>query len=87
MAYSLSLPPALVASGWKVKIRERERCETPHVSVLRRSACWRVSLRDMSFLDSSPDPRRVPAALLTEVWRARELLTRAWNGMYPENPV
>ncbi|MGE0191154.1 MAG: hypothetical protein AB7T63_03840 [Planctomycetota bacterium] len=87
MAYSLSLSPDLVAQGWKVKIRDRERCETPHVSVLRRISCWRVSLRDLRFLDVSPDPSLVPGALLDEVRRARPKLTRAWNRMYPENPV
>jgi hypothetical protein len=41
MAFSLPLSPPLRAQGWKVKIRDRERSEPPHVTILHRTrAKW-----------------------------------------------
>jgi hypothetical protein len=69
MAFSLSLPAALVAQGWKAKIRDRERTEPPHVTVLQKTRAWRVDLRTGRFLDKEPDPNDVPKELLNELVR------------------
>lgn len=87
MAFSLALPAALAAEGWKVKIRDRERCETPHATVIRRLKTWRVSLRDQTFLDNFPPPREVPAAVRQEITAGLQQLIQEWNQMYPENQV
>ena len=87
MAFTLTLPGEWSSQGWKVKIRDDERCETPHVTLLRRMLAWRLSLRRREFLDARPDPREVPAALVALVWAERACLRREWNRMYPENPV
>lgn len=87
MAFSLSLPAALVAQGWKAKIRDRERTEPPHVTVIHRTRAWRVDLRTGRFLDREPDPNDVPKELLDELTRQSALLRRTWDEMYPENPV
>jgi hypothetical protein len=87
MAFSLPLPPPLPAEGWKVKIRDRERNEPPHVTILRGTRAWRINLRSGRFLDAVPDPKEVPPELL-EVIDARWRTLRArWDEMYPENPV
>jgi hypothetical protein len=60
MAFLLPLPSALVAQGWKAKIRDRERTEPPHVTVLQKTRAWRFDLRAGRFLDMEPDPKDVP---------------------------
>ena len=87
MAFALTLPGDWGKQGWKVKIRNDERNETPHASILRRMQTWRVSLRTGEFLDRTPDPRDVPRDLLEHVWAERHMLRAAWDLMYPENPV
>jgi hypothetical protein len=87
MAFSLSLPATLVAQGWKAKIRDRERNEPPHVTVLHKTRAWRVDLRTGRFLDKEPDPNEVPKELLDELARQSDLLRRTWDEMYAENPV
>ena len=87
MAYALMLPDEWATQGWKVKIRDDERNETPHVTVLRRRDAWRLSLRTCEFLDARPDPGDVPREVVQHVWAERRVLRRTWNAMYPENPV
>jgi hypothetical protein len=87
MAFSLSLPAVLAAQGWKAKIRDRERTEPPHVTVIHKTRAWRVDLRTGQFLDRKPDPNDVPKELLDEFKRQSDVLRRAWDEMYPENPV
>ena len=87
MAYALHMPDEWRSQGWKVKIRDDERNETPHVTFLRRRQAWRLSLRTGAFMDALPDPAQVPRELAGFVWSRRERLCRAWDGMYPENPV
>jgi hypothetical protein len=87
MAFALALLSYWVKQGWKVKIRDDERNETPHVTFLRRRAAWRLSLRTCEFLDAHPDPHDVPRELVEHVWGERRVLRRAWDAMYPENPV
>jgi hypothetical protein len=87
MAFSLPLPPPLPAHGWKVKIRDRERNEPPHVTILHRTRAWRVDLRSGGFLDKEPDPKEVPEEVLTEIAKHERLLRGKWDEMYPENPI
>lgn len=87
MAYALEMPDEWRTQGWKVKIRDDERNETPHATVLRKRQAWRLSLRSGSFMDAVPDPAEVPRDLAAYVWAQRAGLCRAWDAMYPENPV
>ncbi len=87
MAYSLSLPARLKLQGWKVKIRDRERIEPPHVTVIRGTRAWRFGLREVEFLDLRPDPADVPSDLVELIVGARAELEREWDAMYPHNPV
>ena len=86
MARSLPLPSQL-ARQWTVKIRDRERVEPPHVTVLRGTRSWRLDLRTGEFMDEEPDPREVPRKLLQVVKEHWDDLRTAWDEMYPENPV
>ncbi len=70
-----------------MKIRDDERNETPHATILRKRQAWRLSLRTGAFMDVLPDPAEVPHDLVEFVWTRRAGLRRAWDGMYPENPV
>lgn len=87
MAFSLPLSAAWVSLGWKVKIRDRERLEPPHVTILHRTRAWRVDLRTGEFMEGEPAPSDVPADLLNEIRSEWATLVRAWDGMYPENLV
>jgi hypothetical protein len=87
MAYALEVPDEWRTQGWKVKIRDDERNETPHATILRRRQAWRLNLRTGRFMDSLPDPADVPEELVGLVWKRRGPLRRAWDAMYPENPV
>lgn len=87
MAFALALPGEWAGQGWKVKIRDDERNETPHATFLRKRQAWRLSLRSGAFLDERPDPSEVPRELVEHVWSKRQALRRNWNAMYPENPV
>ncbi|WP_156820305.1 hypothetical protein [Synechococcus sp. PCC 7336] len=81
------MPPQLQQQGWKVKIRDRERVEPPHVTVICKRNSWRYGLREKAFLDDRPDPRDVPDALLAEIAAQLDTLRKKWDEMYPENPV
>ena len=87
MPFSLSLPRAWTTLGWKAKIREDERNEEPHVSILFKLWTWRLSLRTGEFLDAAPPPRDVPAELVEWVWDCRDVLRAKWDEKYPENVV
>jgi hypothetical protein len=89
MAYTLPLTAALKKARWKVKIRDKETREPPHVTILRRTKAWRIGLRTGIFLDDSPDPADVPEELVEHI-RAEETwqrLCEEWDRMYPDNPV
>jgi len=88
MPYELHLPKRLKTKGWKVKIREKERLEPPHVTILCGKKEWRVGLRDKRFLvppggkwaDIDDEVRQ----LIEKSWRS---LQNAWDGKYPSNPM
>jgi hypothetical protein len=87
MAYSFGVPAALAQQGWKVKIRDRERNEPPHVTILFRTRAWRYGLRERGFLDREPPPREVPAEVITAVESQLDHIEAVWDQMYPENRV
>lgn len=68
-------------------IRDRERLEPPHATVLWRTKAWRWNLRDGGFLDSIPDPREVPPELVDTLVQNVSLLRAQWDAMYPNNPI
>lgn len=86
MAYTLPLPELLAQQGWKVKIRDRERNEPPHVTILHRTRAWRYGLRELGFLDREPPPREVPDEVIGAIHARLEECRRVWDEMYPENP-
>ncbi len=83
----LTLSRRWATQRWKAKIRDKERVEPPHVSLLRGTRTWRLGLRSGAFLDREPDPTEVPPALIEEVFASWAELRAAWDEMYPENPV
>jgi hypothetical protein len=87
MPYSLSLPPPWPAQGWKVKIREKERTEPPHVTILWKTKAWRLGLRNRMLLDVEPNPSEIPRELLSAIEAGWTELCRKWDEMYPENPI
>lgn len=89
MAYTLPLTDALRKARWKVKIRDKETREPPHVTIIRRTSAWRIDLRSGDFMDDDPDPADVPEKLIDLIkdegtWQQ---LCDKWNEMYPNNPV
>ncbi len=88
MPYELPLPKKLKAEGWKVKIREKERVEPPHVTVMHKEREWRLGLRNKELL--VPPGGRIKdiddgvMRIIEEHW---ERLIAAWDAKYPENPV
>jgi hypothetical protein len=85
--FTLNLPEPWASRGWKVKIRDRERLEPPHVTILSRTRGWRFDLRSERFLDKEPDPNEVPEEVVGEVRSNLTLLRREWDRMFPENRV
>jgi hypothetical protein len=65
--FELKLPAAVSMGVWKVKIRERERNEPPHVSIIKGTRVWRWGLREQSWLDKEPPGREVPAEVVSFV--------------------
>jgi hypothetical protein len=72
---------------WRLKIRDKETVEPPHVSLLRGTSCWRLDLRTPRFLDKRPAEREVPRKLLKHILGRHDELVVAWDALYPNNPV
>lgn len=95
MPVELPLPSQLKTAKWKVKIREKERLEPPHVSIINGTDTWRFGLRSRAFLDKTPDPDEVPKELLELITLGRisetetvwDWLCEKWDEKYPENKV
>ena len=87
MAVEIALLAPWDSRGWKAKIRDRERVEPPHVTILYKTAAWRVCLRTIEFLDRIPDPKEVPDEVLRDIQAKLPELRAAWDRMYAENPV
>ena len=79
--------PRVGSQGWKVKVRDKERLEPPHVTIMRKTTAWRWGLRNEQFLDREPDPKDVPDTLVEIVRTSHEMLCDNRDRMYPENPV
>lgn len=89
MPFDLPLPAPLRKSRWKVKIREKEIREPPHVTILRGTQAWRIDLRTGEFMNQQPDLSEVPEELIAFIkdeanWT---LLCDAWDRKYPANRV
>jgi len=88
MPHKLDLPKRLKARGWKVKIRDKERLEPPHVTVMCRKKEWRIGLRDEAYLvppggkwgDIDDEVREI----IKKNWKQ---LQDAWDRKYPSNPI
>ena len=88
MAFSLKLPSPLGDEGWKVKIREKERVEPPHVTIFHKQKEWRLGLRDGEFLVP-------PGGSWKQIdFRVREMIEKNWSRLrdewdqkYPSNPI
>ena len=87
MPFELRLPGRLKGIGWKVKIRDKERLEPPHVTILRFTRSWRIGLRNGRFLETGDSWNDIDPEVRSLVEAAREELVAQWNRMYPENPV
>jgi hypothetical protein len=88
MPYELTLPKKLKAHGWKVKIREKERVEPPHVTVMHREEEWRIGLRDKQpLVPPGGRLKDIDAGVMRIIEANWEQLIAAWNAKYPENPV
>ena len=86
MAFNLKLPKSLAKMRWKVKIRDKERAEDPHVTIIRGPNVYRIRLRDEGFMDGG-SWNDMPDAL-REIVRANwDRLCTAWDRMYPHMPV
>jgi hypothetical protein len=87
MAFSLRLARKLVKQGWKVKIRDKERLEPPHVTILRFTRVWRLSLRDGTFLEEDDRWNQIHDEVRQAVENEWETLRAEWDRLYPDNPV
>ena len=87
MPFALTLPEPWANRGWRAKIRDRERLEPPHVTVLYKTSAWRFDLRTEAFLDKEPSPKEVPEEVIGAVRSNLALLRLEWDRMYPENRI
>ena len=87
MPFDLPLPAGLKKARWRVKIREKESREPPHVTILRGTKAWRINLRTGKFMDRLPNPDELPQDLLDHVKANWKLLCDEWDKKYPDNPV
>jgi hypothetical protein len=87
VARSFPLPAPWAHQGWKLKIRDRERLEPPHVTILFRTNAWRYGLRRKGFLDRSPDPQDVPSSIVAFIEENLLEIVEAWDELYPLNKV
>lgn len=90
MAFSLDLPDPLGSEGWKVKIRDKERLEPPHVTIFHKRRTWRLGLRDGEFLvPPGGNWKEIDARLraVIEVQENWQRLREEWDRANPTNPV
>jgi hypothetical protein len=87
MSKSFAIGHPWSGQGWKVKIRDNERSEPPHATVIKGVESWRFGLRTGTFLDKEPPPRRVPNGLVGWLEEHIDELRSEWDCTYPENPV
>lgn len=86
--FTLKLPHQLANQGWKVKIHGRERVETPHVTIHRKTQTWRWDIRDGGFMENEPDPRQVADRLINVIRANLDRIRKEWDDEYGKyNPV
>jgi len=88
MAFSLELPNPLGSEGWRVKIRDKERLEPPHVTILHKRKEWRLGLRDGAFL-VPPGGRwnEIDQRVRDAVEANWQRICDEWDRAYPSNRV
>ena len=87
MPFRLELSPRAKTRGWKVKIRDKERLESPHVTIQFRWRTWRVDLRTGEMMDHGNSWGQIDPDVAETVVSSWEAICRAWDEMYPLNPV
>lgn len=88
MAFSRELPNPLGSEGWKAKIRDKERLEPPHVTILHKRTEWRLGLRDGVFLVPPGGGWNEIDERVREAIEANwQLLCDEWDRTYPTNRV
>jgi hypothetical protein len=87
MPYDLRLSQTLRQAGWKVKIHDLERLESPHVTIYRKRRKWRLALRDGAFLDPGDKWSQIDGRVWTAVQDAWDRLQQEWDRIHPDNPV
>ena len=88
MPFELPLPRRLKAEGWKVKIREKERVEPPHVTIMHKAEEWRLGLRDGELLmPPGGNKRDIDTGVMERINEHWAQLIEEWDRKYPENPV
>ena len=87
MVYLLPLPKHLRVQGWKIKIRNLERTEDPHVAILWKTYSWRYNIRRSGFMDREPDPREVPIDVVAHIQEHMKKLQEEWDKKHPHNPI
>ncbi len=87
MAFSLEMPGLLYTEGWKVKIRDKERLEPPHVAIFRKRQQWRIGLRDGAFLTPGGSWHDIDERVREVVEANWQLLCDQWDRTYPSNRV
>ena len=87
MPFSLPLPPPYNSQGWKVKIRDKERLEDPHVTVTCKTREWRIGLRDGQPLAGSPPIREIADEVFKTMADSWDQLCVEWDRRHPSNPI
>lgn len=87
MPFSLELRRGLRKARWKVKIREDERLESPHVTILRGIQAWRLNLRTRQFMDQGDAWSQIDSGVKRAIEENWETLREQWDQMYPQNPI
>jgi hypothetical protein len=87
MAFDLPLPRQLAKAGWKVKIRDKERLEEPHLTIIKGTKAWRLGLRSGTFLLDDDRWQDFPDTLRRAIEDDWNRLCQEWDTMYPNNPV
>lgn len=89
MARTFTVPEPYKSRGWKVKIRDRERVEPPHVTVLKGTNAWRFDLRKLGLMEPrrAPDGTQLPAELMQHLHVHADEYREEWDRQYPRNRV
>lgn len=90
MPFNLKLSAVLRKAGWKVKIYDGERIETPHLTIICKTNTWRMSLRTGDFLFPGGNRSDLPDELLQAIKEPAnwEEMRQHWDAQYgKDNPV